>query len=127
MIGSLGRVIFSSSTNKVLTFSGLSKQAEARYHEHTIIAGKPKLEFLGAGLDEVSFNIKLDRSLGVSPSAEIKKLADMRDSGKAEALIIGGEFLALFVIASFSENWKTVDNRGRLLAADLTINLREYS
>lgn len=127
MIGSLGRVIFSVSTNKVFTFKDFSKKAEARFHEHTVIARKPKLEYLGPGIGEISFNISLDQALGVSPAGEITKLEILRDSGKAESLVIGGKFIALFVVTSITEAWKKVDNRGNLRAAELSISLREYS
>lgn len=127
MIGSLGSIAFTVSANQVRTFDNFNKQAEARYHEHTVIFLKPKLEYLGESLKEVSFTVRLDASMGVNPLTEIARLERLRDSGTAVPLVVGGNFIAQFVITSISESWRNIDNRGRLRIADLTLNLKEYA
>ncbi|MBE0470521.1 MAG: phage tail protein [Methyloprofundus sp.] len=127
MIGSLGTIAFSASSDKVNTFSGFSKTGEARYSEHALSGKKPLLEFIGPGLEKISFTMRLDVGLGVNPKTEIKKLIDLRDAGEASILCIGGEFIGMFVIKSLAENHKAIDNAGRLLLADINVSLEEYA
>lgn len=127
MIGSLGPIPFTASADKVRTFDGYSKQAEARFSEHTIIGKKPLLEFTGPGLESISMKIRLDAFLGINPLTEITRLAELRDAGQALPLVIGGKYKGDYVISSLSETHRTHDNQGRLLLADVQIELKEYA
>jgi phage protein U len=127
MIGSFGNIAFSTSMDKVFTFSGLSKSADARFAEHSLTGKKPLLEFIGPGLETITFNMKLDVFLGINPLEEIKKLLELRDAGIARPFVLGGEFIGLFVITSLSEAHKVISNRGKILNAELSITLKEYA
>lgn len=128
MIGSFGETVFTSSNNKVLTYSSLSRSADARYTEHSLIGKKPQLEFIGPSLDEVSYSIRLDSQLGVDPKTEIDRLRDIRDNGIAKPLFFGKNFVGNFVITGMSENQRITNPRsGRLTLAEISITLKEYT
>lgn len=126
-IGSFGETVFTASGNLVRTFSDLRQRNAARYAEHEIIGQKPKLEFLGPGLEEITFKIQLLRSLGVDPDREIKALQEMRDSGVAGLLVFGETKIGIFVLTEISaeEGPRSKDGAATWISADLT--LREYT
>lgn len=127
MIGSFGNIAFTTSAQQVRTFAGLSKQAEARYAEHALAGKKPLLEFVGPGLEQVSFSIRLDKFLGLDPVGEIERIVNLRDEGEAQPLVIGGKYLGMYVITNASEARKFHDNRGVLIQADISLTLKEYA
>ena len=75
MIGTLGDAVFQASTDKVYTFQGLGRSAPGRYQQHDVVGQKPVLEFIGPGLEQISFDMRFDVGLGINPIAEIDKLA----------------------------------------------------
>lgn len=126
-IGTFGDIVFETSADKVRTFDGLQRSGEARYAEHAVQGDKPRLEFLGDGLDEVTLPIRLDAALGLIPIEEIESLRRLRASGEVRALIIGGRNQGNFVLKGAEETWQTVDNEGRLWVAGVTLKLKEYA
>lgn len=126
MIGIFGSVVFETSSEKVRTFSDFKRSGEAEYGEHSRIGRKGILEFLGPGLDQITFSMLFTVSLGVNPREEIDKLRDLLNGGETETLILGGKPLGDFVVTSLSETWKRMDNAGRLLAAETSVTLKEY-
>lgn len=135
MIGSLGSVVFETSSNKVRTFSDFKRSGSGRWEKHDIILKKPKREFLGPGEEQVTLNIKLDSALGLNPSKELYMLRFLRDNGYAVPFILDGKPVSLitfdnltnlWVIESVNESWKTVDNKGRLLCAEVQLTIAEY-
>lgn len=127
MIGSFGTIAFTSSSDQVRTFDGFSKTAEARFTEHALSGKKPQLEFIGPGLESITFSMRLDVALGLNPKKEITRLTQIRDAGEAHPLVIGGDFIGHFVIMTLSENHRAIDNAGRLLLAELSVTLKEYA
>lgn len=127
MIGSIGSIAFTASTDKVFTFNSLSDQAEARYATHDIIGKKPLLEFIGPGIKSFSMSVRLDAALGVNPLNELTGLESIRDEGEAVPLVIGDNYKGDFVIKGISSDYRAHDNAGRLLLADITLSLEEYA
>lgn len=86
-------------------------------------------EFLGPGLEQISFTVRLDVSHGVNPEEELKKLREMRDSGEVAVLIIGGEPVTenYWALTSLREQHKVFTGDGKLIKADVEITLKEYS
>lgn len=125
-IGSFGDIVFEASSESIRTFQGLQQQNAARYAEHDIIGKKPKLEFLGPGLEEISFKMQLMAYLGVEPDAELRALQEMRDKGEVGQLVFGETKIAKFVITSISsqEGPRNKDGLPTWIEADLTI--KEY-
>lgn len=126
MIGTFDKLVFETSASKILTFADFERRGTATFAEHTVISGKPRLEFTGDNLDQVSFTVRLDLHLGVDPAEQIKKVREMKSAGKPGTLIIGGVPLGDFVIINLSEKWQEIDNRGRLILAYLDLSLKEY-
>jgi hypothetical protein len=128
MIGTLGPVVFETSTERIRTFDDFKRSGSGRWATHEIMRRKPAREFLGPGAEQISLSMRLDASLGISPANELYILRFLRDNGVAVPFILNGEPVSenYWVIESISENWRTVDNRGRLLVAQVEVSLSEY-
>jgi phage protein U len=126
MIGSFGPVVFEVSSAKVKTIADFERGCEARFSEHTVMQSKPLLEFLGPGLDSVSFSMRFDASLGINPKNEIETLRTICYKGEAQRLIIGGIPLGLFAITGITESWKTINPAGILTVATVSVSMKEY-
>lgn len=128
MIGQLGEIGFEVSSDKILTFDGLSRSGSARYAYHTRQGGKELGEFLGPSLDEISMTISLSVTGKVDPMEEIKRLREMMALGEAVLFILNGEVQGdgYWCITGLGEAHKVIDNRGRTLSADVQVSLKEY-
>ncbi|MDD4599615.1 hypothetical protein SDC9_04133 [bioreactor metagenome] len=128
MIGSYGDVVFETSANLIRTFNGFKRQATARTATHEIIGKKPVTEFIGPGLEQISFSMRLDASMGITPVDELARLRNMRDQGITAQLIVNDQPITdnEWLIESLSEDWTHIDNNGRLVIANVDIALKEY-
>lgn len=127
MIGTLGNIVFESSTSRVFTLSNMSRSGAPRFEQHDVIGIKPVLEYVAPGLDTFTFNIRLDRFLGVTPEDEIKKIREARDIGQILPFTLGGKYEGEWVIESVTETNKSMDGRGKLIVSELTITIKEYA
>ena len=130
MIGCIGKkVIFETSDKKVLNFNNFTRSANGKWAVHELINAKSKSEFLGAGLQKVSFDIHLDVSLGVKPREVIDLLFRYVEHGVADNLVVGTRRIGnnLWKVTDVSETWNTVLNHGELVSADLNISMEEYA
>ncbi|WP_227014025.1 phage tail protein [Paenibacillus psychroresistens] len=120
--------MFQVSADKIRTFDDFVRNNADRWESHEIIGQKPKKEFIGPGLDQITFNMRFDANLGVSPRKEMEALMVLSRNGKAAPLIIGGKALGVnkWIITGLVHKWKNIDNKGNLLQADLEISLEEY-
>ena len=125
-IGSFGKIVFTASDSQVKTFSDLQQQNTARYAEHEIIGKKPMLEFLGPGLEEITFSVQLMAHLGVNPDAELKTLQEMRDAGEVGTLVFGETKIAKFVLTGISSTEGPRDKFGLPTWIEVSLTLREY-
>lgn len=128
MIGNLGPVVFVVSENTMRTFSEFARSSTGRHSVHEILGKKPKSQYIGPGLDTVSFTMRFDVSFGINPRKELDALTELDRQGKAMPLIIGGKGLgtALWVITALNQTWDRIDNRGNVLVATANISLQEY-
>lgn len=127
-IGSLGPVVFVVSPQAMRTFQEFARNAASRYAKHDIIQQKPKTQFLGPGLDTISFKMWFDARYGLNPRKELDKLTELERKGKALPLIIGGKGLGtgLWIITGLNQTWDKIDNVGNILHATATVSLEEY-
>ncbi|WP_310830377.1 phage tail protein [Paenibacillus pedocola] len=127
-IGAFGPVIFKVSEDKVLTFQDLTRSSAGRWAQHDILGKKPKKEWLGPGVDSVSFTMRFVSSLELNPRTELDRLTELERAGKALPLVIGNKGLGtgLWVITSLSQAWEQIDNKGYVYAATVDITLEEY-
>ncbi|MEA5034038.1 phage tail protein [Cloacibacillus evryensis] len=110
----------------VRTFSELQQKNSARYAEHEVIGKKPLLEFLGPGLEEISFKLQLMSSLGVKPDEEVKVLQEMRDAGEVGQLIFGEIKIGKFVIVDLSQQEGPRDRHGAPTWIEVELTIKEY-
>lgn len=127
-IGSLGTVVFVVSPEAMRTFREFTRNSAARYAKHDIIGKQPKTQFLGPGLDTISFNMWFDAQFKLNPRKELDKLIELSRKGKALPLTIGGKGLGtgLWVITGVNQSWTQIDNAGNVLKAEAAVSLEEY-
>jgi phage protein U len=128
MIGSLGDVVFEVSSESVKTFQDLQFQHSVKYAQHDIHGSVGLLEYTGKNPTTGSLKIRFDSALGVEPMKEIVSIYMMMRNGVAVNFILDGrpQGEGLWVIESFTEEWKVVNNTGKMIAAESSIQLKEY-
>ena len=60
-IGSFGSVIFRVSSTQIKTFDELSRHVAAKFADHEVAGKKPISEKTGEELDQITFNIQINR------------------------------------------------------------------
>lgn len=88
-IGNLGPIVFVVSPEAIRTFQEFTRASAGRWAKHEIIGQKPKTQFLGPGLDTISFTMWFDARYGLNPRKELDKLTEIDRAGKALPLIVG--------------------------------------
>lgn len=128
MIGFFGDIIFETSDKRILNFAGLKRDVESRIATHEIIGKKPATEYIGPGLQKVTFTVTLNGNHGVKPRAEMERWLAKVESGEVATLAIGGKPLGTdkWIVRSVSEAWDTVFNGGELFSGKIDVTLEEY-
>lgn len=127
-IGYMGNIVFFASDSFLLTPSDVSRTGSARWADHDIVLKKPVSQFVGQGLEELSFKIQLISTHGISPSDQLKALRQMRDTGQVFPLIIGGKPVTqnYWRIEGLSEGDCYYNAYGTLTQCTVSVNLKEY-
>ena len=129
-IGNLGKLItFEVSSKKVFTFNDMTRKASGRWVKHEPIMRKPKSEFLGADLQEVSLSILLSSTLGVKPRKTLERIVKAVEKGEHFNFVLGGKPVSKnkWIITNVSEAWDVILSKGELVQAKVELNLQEYS
>ena len=129
VIGNWGSAIqFEVSADKELTFKSMNRSVSGRWKDHEIIGQKPLSEFAGASLSDVSLSCVFNAMRGVNPREMIEKLEAAVESGQVEHLYIGGKKIGTgkMKLASMSEAWDVVDEKGVLIKATVSLSFSEY-
>ncbi|NEZ43724.1 phage tail protein [Paenibacillus alvei] len=128
MIGAFGEVNFLVSSEKIRTFDDFQRSCTGRWAEHEVMGKKPKLQYIGPGLDTIRFKMRFDYSFGLKVRYELDRLVKLHREGKPHTLTIGKKALGVYkwVIMSLDEEWITVDHRGNVLVAEVDVELKEY-
>ena len=123
-----GDIVFAVNSNKVFSFNGMKRSYSARWAEHNIIGRRPKVEFQGPNLDEISIEVILDAEMGVKPRATLTKFRTAAKRGLVAYFYVGGKKVAVnkFRIVSGTENWNEIWNRGELVRATAQLTFKEY-
>ena len=127
MIGSLGDIVFTSSTLLVNSFTDLAKTSKSKYVENEIIANKPKLTYMGEELDEYAIKIKLMGSLGVNPQVYLTKLESYKTDGEILILMLGSVVKGQVIITDIKSNFRQIDNNGVANIIEVDLSLKEYN
>ena len=128
-IGSLGSLItFETSDKKILTFTDFKREKTGRWGKHNRIGKKPKQQFLGADLDNITFTIILSAQHGVKPRTTMDNIGKYVENGTPAKLVIGTKQVGSnkFIISKMSEAWEIVWNKGEVVRAKVDITLEEY-
>ena len=127
-IGYMGDIVFFSSDSYLLTPAKFKRSGSARWAEHDVVLNKPVSQFVGQNLETVSFKLHLIKYHGVDPDEQLRKLREMRDTGKVFPLIIGGKPVTqnYWRIESLSEDETYYDAYGKLIQCTADISLKEY-
>lgn len=123
----LGAVVFQASADLVRIFRDAKRDGAARWAEHEVHLAKPKSEFLGPGLDGITFSVRLDTSHGLVPRDELGALRKSRDTGEVLQFTIGGKLVGDFTLRALNESWSVFSRNGELLIADVAVTLKEYA
>ncbi|MGG4447640.1 phage tail protein [Brevibacillus porteri] len=128
MIGSLGDVIFVATAETIRTLDEFVRKSAGRWAKHEVLGRKPLSQWIGPGLDTVSFTMRFDVFYGVNPRNEMNKLLELERSGKSLDLIIGGKAVGMdqWVITSLEQKWERIDSKGNVLAGTASLSLEEY-
>lgn len=126
-IGTFGSLVFEVSDKKILTPSSFTRTGGAVWAEHPMIYKKPKREFMHSELREVEMELKLNALHGVKPWNTIRTMYKYMENGKRFALVIGGKPMANYkmCIASVSDTWDEVFNKGQLVKATVNVRFEE--
>lgn len=76
------KVKFYVDTGKQLSFTGMKRSSSGRWAAHNIIGQRPKPEFLGPSMDEVTMDVVLDASMGINPRKTMKAFRFACKKGK---------------------------------------------
>ena len=127
-IGYMGEIPFTTSADKIRTFSDFSRKGDPRLGSHDIIGGKSRLEFIAAANDEISRSIKLSTGIGLNPEKELEDLREMRDTGAVFNLFLGGKPVSenKWIISSMGEDVKYFNDKGEIISVDVSLSLKEY-
>lgn len=96
------------------------------YAEHSVIQARPRLQWVGTGLEQISFDILLHSSF-TDPAAQIVALAEAAAAHLAMPLVFGnGVFRGYFVIESIATRSTQLSAGGNPIAITLRLELREW-
>jgi phage protein U len=126
-LGSFGPgLVFEINSDHIRTYSNFRRTSKIELAHHEIFGDRPKLEWLGAGLDEVELSIRLDTNGDRLPEIELENLRSILFSGKPELLVIAGDLLGTYLLESLTEERMVADRSGKILVADLKLKFKEY-
>ncbi|MDD0973800.1 phage tail protein [Pseudomonas fontis] len=107
--------------------TGMEQRGTANWAEHARIKGKPLLEWIGEGLDEINLSIELHPKLG-DPEKRWQALREAKSKHEPLALVLGnGDYLGPYVIADNSLQHRRLSATGQLTSATVQLSLREYT
>jgi phage protein U len=109
MFAQLGDVVF----DLVGAVQGLDAQHGFTYAEHAVIAGRPRLQAIGAALQRISVDLQLVYPIVQDPAASVRALRVAMEAHQALPLLFaGGELRGRFVIEAIEETVVATDSQG---------------
>lgn len=99
----------------------------ADYAQHALIQGKPRTEWVGDGLDEITLELTLHAFL-VDPEAQIRRLKTALRAHEPLPYVLGsGDYRGVYLLTEVGTTTRRTDAQGRLISATVTVSLLEYS
>ena len=123
-----GNIKFKVNSERIFTFRDMERSYSGRWGMHDIIGRRPKPEFLGADMDEITIEVICDAEWGVKPRETMKKFRQAAKQGKVAYFYIKGKKVVdrKMYIASGTESWKEIWNKGELVRSSVSLTFREY-
>ena len=110
----------------LISVSQLDSRHSANYAEHALIGGKPRLQWLGDSLDELTLKLLFHRQF-CDPKLEILVLKQALARHAAQPLVLGnGDHLGWVVITELSVASQQTADDGTLLACEVDLTLKEH-
>jgi len=127
-IGTLGPIVFNSSSDSMQTFEEYNHDKPSRIATHDNLHNKPIVEFIGPGLDKISLKLTWSIEGNINPLREVQKLETKQEKGEVVLFFLGGKPVGKgkYLIENISRAQKRIDNKGNLLSISFTVDLIEY-
>lgn len=128
-VGCLGDFEFSVSSDFAKTFSDLSFGSSARYATHARHKSTSLVEFTGTDPAEISFDVYLDKNLGVTDvTGEMEKLKRITEKAEVRPLVIGNKSYGTYrwVVTNYRFVPKSYGGNGVVTSAKVSLTLKEY-
>ena len=128
-IGSFGGIVFSVSSKTIKTLRDLTRNGSADIQTHKRHLNVDLPEFVGRGLESISFNIRLSKYLGVSnPQTDLNKLISYEQNGTPKSLILGTTKFGSnkWLISKHKVTYEHYDESGNPVTFDVSLTLTEY-
>ncbi|EKT4469991.1 phage tail protein [Pseudomonas putida] len=107
--------------------TGMEYRGTADWAEHPRIQGKPLLEWIGEGLDEINLDIELHPVLG-DPDARWRALREAKAKHEPLALVLGnGDYFGPQIVADLNLQHRRMSATGQLESGTVQLRLREYT
>lgn len=129
IVGCLGDVEFSVSSELVYTFENLKWNGSARIASHDRHLAGSLTEFTGSDAEKVSFDFLLSEYFGAkNVQQDLDKLRLYMENGRVLPLVIGTKSYGRYrwLIESLSTSKNIFDGRGKLMQCTVSVNLIEY-
>jgi len=122
MFAMLGPISF----RLITYFEGVTNKRSWDYAKHDVIEGKPRLQYMGEALEEVTIDLVFHVSY-CNPEAELAKLRIAGTMRTALPFIYGsGQYVGMFVIKQIQTTSRQTDKRGGLVAVVAKVTLMEH-
>ena len=118
----LGQITF----DLITYFESMEASFSANYAEHALIEGKPRLQWVGDNLDEVSWSLVFHAGF-CDPELEMLKLRGAITRHEALPLVFAnGDYKGWFVPTDVRVTTRQVMRDGTLIWLEAELTLREY-
>lgn len=128
-IGYFGGIVFSVSPKTIKTLRDLTRNGSADIQSHKRHLNVDLPEFVGRGLEGVSFNIRLSKYLGVSnPQIDLNTLIFYEQNGTPKPLVLGTTKFGSYkwLISKHKVTYEHYDESGNPITFDVSLTLTEY-
>lgn len=106
---------------------GLESSHTFDYAEHTVVEGKPRLQFVGSGLDTLTLSLALHEEY-CDPDLEMLALETAAAEHQAMPLVwASGSVRGRYVIAQLDETIHQTDALGRRISSSVRVALKEWT
>jgi len=107
-------------------FDGLDASKKIDYAEHETIEGKPKLQYIGENLEEITLKLSFHADF-CNPQEELKKIKEAASLYQPLPFVFGnGLYKGKYVIEEIKENILQSLDDATILAIEAEIRLREW-